>query len=122
MASNFVILSALVVEEPFATSLLANLLLSNFYKVELFLMVASLRQCRGINEGRDAWFIAYTKFRWNIGWGSKFGTTKCRTTRNFEITNIKIKKNEFLDNYFRIFFLFFRNYLKTQNILNFLKL
>ena len=37
--------------------------------------------------------------------------------RNFEISNIKIKKDELFDNFiFELFFSFFGNYLNTQNI------
>ena len=37
--------------------------------------------------------------------------------RNFEITNIKIKKDELFDIFiFVLLILFFRNYLNTQNI------
>ena len=37
--------------------------------------------------------------------------------RNFEIANIKIKKDELFDNFiFEVFFSFFRNYLNTRNI------
>ena len=37
--------------------------------------------------------------------------------RNSEIANIKIKKDEFFDNFiFELFFSFFRNFLNTQNI------
>ena len=37
--------------------------------------------------------------------------------RNFEIANIKFKKDELLDNFmFELFFSFFKNYLKTLNI------
>ena len=59
------------------------------------------------------------------GWGSTFGTTKCRTAdisefRNFEISNIKITKVELFDFsifefvfYFYVFFFF--NSTNTQN-------
>ena len=37
--------------------------------------------------------------------------------RNFEITNIKIKKGELFDHFiFELFEIFLRNYLNTQNI------
>ena len=36
--------------------------------------------------------------------------------RNFEIANIKLKKDEFLDDFIFDFFSFFSNYLKIQNI------
>ena len=37
--------------------------------------------------------------------------------RNFEITNIKIKKGELFQHFiFELFEIFFRNYLNTQNI------
>ena len=37
--------------------------------------------------------------------------------RNFEITNIKMKKDEFFDHFiFKLLKIFFRNYFNTQNI------
>ena len=56
------------------------------------------------------------------GWGSKFGITKYRVTifRNSKISNIEITKEE-LFHIFEFIPSFFRNYLSTQNIWQFLK-
>ena len=68
---------------------------------------------------RVTWCIKIAKSARNKGWGSKFGTTKCRTTGilEFWITNIKMKKDESFDHFiFEFFKKFFRNYFNDQNI------
>ena len=54
---------------------------------------------------------------WGGGQNLERRNVKRLIFQNFEITNIKMKKDELFDPFiFELLFIFFRNYLNTQNI------
>ena len=50
-----------------------------------------------------------------VGWGSKFGTTKCRTADISKIRNFEITKDELFDFSISEFILYFHDCLNDSN-------